>query len=70
MTRRGRLGLLGLVPVVALVLAVHLGIGSVILENWQWTGWAVGGVLAVVLVKAAVLGGFVARRGRAARKSR
>jgi hypothetical protein len=49
----------------ALALAAHLGWGGVVLANWQWTGWAVGGVLVVVLVKVAVLGGFVMRRGRA-----
>ncbi|MFE9646383.1 DUF2218 domain-containing protein [Streptomyces sp. NPDC006365] len=63
--RRRHLGVVGLVAVVALVLAVHLGLGGAVLANWQWTGWAVGGVLAVVLVKVAVLGGFAVRCGRA-----
>lgn len=58
----------GLVTAVALVLAVHLGFGGAVLANWQWTGWAVGGVLAVVLVKVVVLGRLaVHHRGRAAR---
>jgi hypothetical protein len=51
--------------IVALVLAVHLGLGDAVLANWQWTGWTVCGVLAVVLVKVALLGGFAVRRGRA-----
>ncbi|MET9686597.1 hypothetical protein [Streptomyces coeruleorubidus] len=54
--------------VVALVLAAHLGLGGAVLANWRWTGWAVGGVLAVLLVKAVVLGGFaVHHRGRASK---
>ncbi|MGW3628330.1 DUF2218 domain-containing protein [Streptomyces sp. NPDC000880] len=56
---------MGLVAAIAFVLAVHLGLGGVVLANWQRTGWAVGGVLVVVLVKVAVLGGFAIRRGRA-----
>lgn len=63
--RRRHLRVMGLVAVIALVLAVHLGLGSVVLANWQWTGWAIGVVLAVVLLKAALLGGFAMRRGRA-----
>ncbi|GCB43485.1 DUF2218 domain-containing protein [Streptomyces sp. NL15-2K] len=65
--RRSRLRVMGLVVVVALVLAVHLRVGGVLLANWQWTGWAAGGVLLVVLVKVAALGGFALRRGRAAK---
>jgi len=56
-----------LTAVVALVLAVHLGLGGVLVANWQWTGWAAGGVLAVVLVKVVVLGGFAVQRGRASK---
>ncbi|GAB2883643.1 hypothetical protein GCM10027074_60330 [Streptomyces deserti] len=63
--RRRHLRVTGIVALVALVLAVHLGWGGVVLANWQWIGWAVGGVLAVVLGKAALLGGFALRRGRA-----
>ncbi|MFD7280993.1 DUF2218 domain-containing protein [Streptomyces sp. NPDC059862] len=65
--RRRYLGRTALVVVLALVLAVHLGLGGVLLANWRWTGWAVGGVLAVVLVKAVLLGGFAVHRGRASK---
>ncbi|MFC4506221.1 MULTISPECIES: hypothetical protein [Streptomyces] len=67
MPRRGHLKAMGLVAVVVLVLAVHLGLGGVLLSNWRWTGWAVGGLLAVVLLKIALLGGFAIRSGRASR---
>ncbi|MCD9876371.1 DUF2218 domain-containing protein [Streptomyces guryensis] len=63
--RRGHLNVVGVVTVVAIVLAVHLGLGSVLLSNWRWTGWASGGLLAVVLLEVALLGGFAIRRGRA-----
>ncbi|MGW0820144.1 DUF2218 domain-containing protein [Streptomyces sp. NPDC002845] len=55
--RRRHLRLAGLAALVALVLVVHLGLGGALLANWRWTGWAAGGVLAVVLVKVAVLAG-------------
>lgn len=60
---------MGLVAAVALALAVHLGLASALLANWHWTGWAAVGVLAVVLVKVALVGGFGLHRGRA-RKGR
>lgn len=53
-----------------LAVAVHLGLGGVLLANWRWTGWAVGVVLAVVLLKVTVLTGlgrFVVRRNRISR---
>ena len=65
---RGRTTVLAAVGVVAV--SVHLGLGGILLANWQWTGWAVGAVLAVVLVKVVVLTGlgrFVIRRGSKAR---
>ncbi|RZB14304.1 DUF2218 domain-containing protein [Streptomyces sp. F001] len=65
--RRSHLKVTALVAVVVLVLAVHLGLGGVLLSNWRWTGWAAGGILAVVLLKVALLGGFAIRRGRASR---
>lgn len=65
--RRGHLKVAGLVAVVVIVLAVHLGLGSVLVSNWRWTGWAAGGLLAVVLVKIVLLGGFALRRGRASK---
>ncbi|MEV8034541.1 DUF2218 domain-containing protein [Streptomyces sp. NPDC086182] len=60
--KRGHFKTVGVVVVVALVLAVHLGLGGVLLSNRRWTGWAVGGLLAVVLVKVALVGGFAVRR--------
>jgi hypothetical protein len=65
--RRARLSAAAFAAVLLLVLALHLGFGAVLLENWQWTGWAVGGVLVVVLVKVVVLGGFAFWRGRVLR---
>jgi hypothetical protein len=63
-SRRGQVEVLALSAVVVAVLAVHLGLGSLLLANWRWTGWAVGGLLAVVLAKAVLLGGLVMRRAR------
>jgi hypothetical protein len=60
--RRGRFRAMGLGGVVVLVLAVHLGLGGVLLSSWRWTGWAVGGLLAAVLVKVALMGWFAIRR--------
>ncbi|MFC5803075.1 DUF2218 domain-containing protein [Streptomyces formicae] len=61
---RRHLGVAAVVAVVALALVVHLGLGGAILANLRWTGWAVGGVVAMVLVKAIVLGGFAVHRRR------
>ncbi|MFF4351004.1 DUF2218 domain-containing protein [Streptomyces sp. NPDC001530] len=63
--RHGRTAALAVAGVLAV--AVHLGLGGILLANWRWTGWAVGVVLAVVLLKAAVLTGlgrFVIRRNK------
>ncbi|WP_369254978.1 DUF2218 domain-containing protein [Streptomyces sp. R35] len=69
--RRGRRArTAALVAVGVLAVAVHLGLGGVLLANWRWTGWAVGVVLAVVLLKVTVLTGlgrFVVRRNRISR---
>ncbi|WP_330255474.1 DUF2218 domain-containing protein [Nocardia sp. NBC_00565] len=51
--------------VAAVALAIHLGLGAAALTNENWTRSAIGLVLVVVLVKAAVvIGGFVFRRKR------
>ncbi|MET9817255.1 MULTISPECIES: DUF2218 domain-containing protein [unclassified Streptomyces] len=68
--RRRYLRVTALVAVIALVLIVHLGLGGMLLANWRWTGWAVGGLLAVVLVKITVLGGFAFHRNRTSKKNR
>ncbi|MFF7550850.1 DUF2218 domain-containing protein [Streptomyces canus] len=65
--RRSHLKVVGVVAVVAIVLAAHLGLGDVLLSNLRWTGWAVGCLLAVVLLKVALLGRFAIRRGRASK---
>ncbi|MFC7260048.1 DUF2218 domain-containing protein [Streptomyces lutosisoli] len=65
--RRRRARTAALVAVGVLAVAVHLGLGRVLLANWRWTGWTVGVVLAVVLVKVTVLTGlgrFALRRDR------
>lgn len=65
---RGRTTALAAVGVV--VIAIHLGLGGILLTNWQWTGWAVGAVLAIVFVKVVVLTGlgrFVIRRAKASK---
>lgn len=52
------------VGVVAVIVAVHLGLGGAVLADVPWTGWAVGFVVTAVLVKIAVVGGFAIRRSR------
>ncbi|CAL9666147.1 DUF2218 domain-containing protein [Streptomyces sp. Tu 3180] len=59
--RSRHLKLLGLAAVV-LVLAAHFGLASVLAANWSWTGGAVGALLALLVLKTAVLGGFAAHR--------
>ncbi|MFF8036170.1 DUF2218 domain-containing protein [Streptomyces sp. NPDC016626] len=59
---------LGLVAAVVLVLAAHLGLGGVLVANWHFTSGAAAAVLALVLVKAAVLGSAAARRRAAKRQ--
>ncbi|MEU0042742.1 hypothetical protein [Streptomyces werraensis] len=39
-------------------MAIHLGLGGALLANWRWTGWAAGALVAVVLVKVALLTGL------------
>ncbi|WP_324612304.1 DUF2218 domain-containing protein [Streptomyces sp. AS58] len=64
---RRHLKLLGL-TVVVVVLAGHLGLGGVVATHWRWTGGAAAAVLAVVLVKAALLGGLAVHRGRSGKR--
>ncbi|GHF21857.1 hypothetical protein GCM10018789_59860 [Streptomyces werraensis] len=59
--RSRRLQLVGLAAVV-LVLAAHLGLEGILAANWHWTGGAVGALLALLLLKTALLGGFAAHR--------
>ncbi|GGT02306.1 DUF2218 domain-containing protein [Streptomyces chromofuscus] len=55
---------LGLLAVVALVVAVHLGLGSLLMASGSGTHWIIGAVLVITLLH--VLGSLVVRR----RKSR
>ncbi|MGW3247803.1 DUF2218 domain-containing protein [Streptomyces sp. NPDC001070] len=67
-TRRG--ATLGVVTVVALVVAVHLGLGGLLLASGPWKHWAVGAVVAALLVKTAVLLGRRAARRRKEQEAR
>ncbi|MGW2049884.1 hypothetical protein ACWCPF_32575 [Streptomyces sp. NPDC001858] len=63
-SRRG--AKLGFIALIALVVAVHLGLGGLLLVSGPWRHWAVGAVLAAILAKAAfVLGRLVIRRNKA-----
>jgi hypothetical protein len=61
---------LGVVAIVALVVAVHLGLGGLLLASGPWKHWAIGAVVAVLLVKTAVLLGRRAVRRRKAHEAR
>lgn len=65
--RRWRSGTITLAAGGVLAIALHLGLGGILVANWQWTAGTVGGVLAVVLVKVAVLGGIVVRRRKSSK---
>ena len=39
----------------ALAVAVHLGLGGAVLASWRWTSWVADLVLAIVLVKVALV---------------
>ena len=64
--RRRRGAKLGLIAVIALVVAVHLGLGGLLLVSGPWRHWVIGTILAVILAKAIfVLGRLVMRRNKA-----
>jgi fatty acid desaturase len=64
--RRRRGAKLGLIAVIALVVAVHLGLGGLLLVSGPWRHWVIGTVLAVILAKAIfVLGRLLIRRNKA-----
>ncbi|GAA3772975.1 hypothetical protein GCM10022403_005160 [Streptomyces coacervatus] len=57
----------GLAALILLVVAVHLGLADALLSTSDWTSWAVGAVLAVIVVKLAavlVVGRRLHRRSR------
>ncbi|MFD5574108.1 DUF2218 domain-containing protein [Streptomyces cadmiisoli] len=64
--RPRRRATIGLIAVVALAVAVHLGVGGLLLVSGPWGHWALGALLAVALAKAVFLLGRRAarRRGR------
>lgn len=63
---RRRRATLGAVAVIALVVAVHLGLGGLLLVSGPWRHWVLGALVAVVLAKAAhVLGRRTLLRGKA-----
>jgi hypothetical protein len=66
--RSRHLKLLGVILAVVLVLGAHAGLGGVLVANWHFTSGAAAAVLALVLVKAAVLGSAAARRRGAKRR--
>lgn len=63
--RRSRTATWVLVAVVALFLAVHLGLGGAAVAASSWTVWTAAGVLAILLLKVIGLR-LLATRGRAA----
>ncbi|MCF1595741.1 DUF2218 domain-containing protein [Streptomyces muensis] len=65
--RRGHLASAGVAILALAIIAVHLGLAEAVLSGPRWTDWAVGAVLAVVVVKIAALtalGRHAHRRGR------
>ncbi|MEW1773388.1 DUF2218 domain-containing protein [Streptomyces sp. NPDC086777] len=65
--RRSRLGWAGLAALVAVAVAVHLGLADALLTASGWTSWVLGAVLVVIVTKLAavlVVGRRLRRRGR------
>ncbi|WP_079000705.1 DUF2218 domain-containing protein [Streptomyces sp. AS58] len=56
---------LGLIAVIALVVAVHLGLGGLLMASGPTTHWFIGAALAIVLLH--ILGTFVIRRRKTRR---
>jgi hypothetical protein len=52
------------VGAVVVGVTVHLGLGGAVLADTRWTGWAIGFVVAAILVKVAVVGGLAVRHRR------
>lgn len=65
---------IGLTLVIALAVAVHLGLGGAVLADYRWTSCATDIVLATVLIlviaKTAVVGRYAIRRSRASKNPR
>lgn len=62
--RRGGRARFMVIGVAVIAVALHLGLGGAVLTRTSWTGWAVGFLVTVVVVKAALVGGFALRRHR------
>ncbi|MGW1810162.1 DUF2218 domain-containing protein [Streptomyces sp. NPDC002078] len=67
---RGPARVAGLLAVGALVIALHLGVAGAALTVPSWTGWAAGGVLALIALKVLFLGGHVVLGRAGIRRSR
>lgn len=66
MPRPRRRATRGLIAVIALVVAVHLGLGGLLLASGPWRHWAIGTLLALLLAKALfILGRLPIRRSNA-----
>ncbi|MEV0173140.1 DUF2218 domain-containing protein [Streptomyces sp. NPDC050803] len=66
-SRRRRLAWVGTAALVAVVVAVHLGLAGALLSAPRWTGWAAVGVVAAVALKVMALtawGRHLHRRNR------
>ncbi|WP_326634517.1 MULTISPECIES: hypothetical protein [unclassified Streptomyces] len=56
---------LGVIAIVALVVAVHVGLAGLLLASGPWKHWVIGTVLGIILLKATyVLGRLAIRRNR------
>jgi hypothetical protein len=58
---RARFALIGIAVV---AVALHLTLGGTVLAQTPWTGWVIGFLVTVVVVKAALVGGLALRRHR------
>ncbi|MFD8033955.1 DUF2218 domain-containing protein [Streptomyces sp. NPDC059717] len=56
---------LGLIAIIVLVVAVHLGLGGLLMASSPGTHWVIGVVMAIILLH--VLSGFVIRRRKTRR---
>ncbi|MFE7788685.1 hypothetical protein [Streptomyces sp. NPDC057460] len=56
---------LGVVAIIALVVAVHVALAGLLLASGPWKHWVIGTVLGIILLKVThVLGHLAIRRGR------
>lgn len=56
---------LGVLAIVALIVAVHVGLAGLLLASGPWKHWVIGTVLGIILLKVTyVLGRLAIRRSR------